>query len=195
MVTGGVSLGLGIWARRDGRRPLGRYFMVLGSVSILRGVLDLALTPNPRTPAIKFAHMPMRTLDEARERLRFGENALESLARRTRAVRLTDASLSIAGGVAVVPLFMAGKDYKFTEPLDYFIVIAAGISVLTGIINLVSRSDAERRWEAYEELRDRLEDEEELGSTTQSEDDGPRLLGAGVAPVRGGGTAGIVIGF
>jgi len=195
MVSGGVSIGLGIWARRDGLRDLARYAFLLGSVSVTRGVLDLALSPNPRTPAIKFGHMPMRTLDQARARLQFGENALEALARRTRAVRLVDASLSIVSGAAVVPIFLHGKDYKFTDPLDYFIVIAAGISVITGIINLVSRSDAERRWEAYEELRDRLEDEGELAPSARRDDEGPRLLGIGAAPVRGGGTAGIAIGF
>lgn len=193
MVSGGVSIGLGIWARQDGLRDLARYAFLMGSVSVARGVLDLALTPNPQAPAIRFGHMPMRTLDEARERLRFGENALESLARRSRAVRLTDASLSIVSGVAVVPLFLHQKEYKFTEPLDYFIVIAAGIQVITGIINLATRSDAERRWSAYEDLRDRLDDEEELGTVAQ--DEGPRLLGVGVSPTRGGATGGLVVGF
>lgn len=195
MVSGGVSIGLGIWARQDGLRDLARYAFLMGSVSVTRGIIDLALSPNPQPPAIQFGHMPMRTVDEARERLRFGENALEALARRSRAVRLIDASLSIGSGIAVVPLFLHQKDYKFTEPLDYFIVIAAGIQVITGIINLATRSDAERRWSAYQDLRDRLDDEEERGSVTLAEDDGPRLMGAGISPTRGGATAGIVVGF
>ena len=196
LVSGGVSIGLGIWARRSGFVELGRYAFVLGSVSVIRGVLDLTLTPNPRTPAIRYAHMPTRSLEEAEARLRYGESALEDLARRSRMVRVIDASLSIASGIAIVPIFLHPKDYEFTEPLDYFILVAAGISVITGIINLATRTEAERRWDAYEELRERLDAEEDSGGVVALEPpSGPRLLGAGVAPVQGGATAGVLVGF
>ena len=194
LVTGGVSIGIGIWARAEGYPELARYAIMLGVVSLIRGGLDLGLSPNPRTPAIQYAHMPMRTRAEANARLAYGETALEMLARRTRAVRLIDASLSIVSGVAVIPIFLHAKDYRFTGPLDYFIVIAAGISVITGIINLATRSDAERRWSAYEDLRDQLEAEEEGGFVVR-EDRSPRILGVGFAPVPGGATAGVGVGW
>ena len=36
------------------------------------------------------------------------------------------------------------------------VLVTAGVSVVTGIINLFTRTEAERRWSAYEDLRDRL---------------------------------------
>ena len=194
MVSGGVSIGLGIYARHIEEVEIARYAFVMGSVYLAGGIIDLALTPNPRTQAIQFSHMPMRTLEEAEARLAYGERALENLARRSRQVRVIDASLSIASGIAVAPLFLHPKDYEFTDPLDYFIIVAAGISVITGIINLATRSDAERRWDAYEELGERLDTEEAAGALAETPR-GPRILGGGVSPVQGGATAGVVVGF
>ncbi len=56
----------------------------------------------------------------------------------------------------VIPLYLAPNDFSIDSPFDYLILIGSGISLITGIIGLASRSDAEKRWTRYRELRDRL---------------------------------------
>ncbi len=56
-------------------------------------------------------------------------------------------------------------------------IIGAGISVVSGVISLISRSEAERRWSGYEELLERLEEQERAGVQ----------LRFGASPLPGGG--------
>ncbi|MCB9602649.1 MAG: hypothetical protein H6721_12500 [Sandaracinus sp.] len=178
---GGTLVGLGAWVRED-RREMGMYMMLMGSANVVRGVVGLAITPRPSRSHVAFTHMPMGTLEEVQSRLDFGERELETIARRSKTLRILDASLNMAAGIAIVPVYLAPNDFKVVDPFDYFILIGSGISVLSGLISLFTRSDAERRWEAYQDLRDRLVREE--GATAEVE--GFRVRGAGVAPLRAG---------
>lgn len=183
-IVGGATLtGIGIW-QYDESRSLGGYLLLWGSSNVIRGIVTLALNPRPARDHIAFTTMPMATMDEVMARLTFGENALETLARRSKVVRVLDASLNIAAGVAFIPMYLAPNDFKIVDPFDYFILIGSGISVLSGVISLFTRSDAERRWDAYQDLRDRLV--REGGDVATREPDGFRVRGAGVAPVRAG---------
>jgi hypothetical protein len=123
---------------------------------VARGIVDLTIMPNAQDAAIAFAHMPMTTVPEVRDRLRYGEHELESLADRTRHARVLDASISIGVGAAFVPLYLGPNDWKVNDAVDYFVLIGSAISVISGLINLLTRSEAERRWAAYRELRSRL---------------------------------------
>lgn len=155
MLTGGLSITLGAFAVE----PMNIYLYVYGGVAAARGILDLALTPNASGAAITYQHMPMTTRPEVDERLRFGENALRGLAEQALIARIVDASLNMSAGVAIVPIYLAPNDFEVSDPLDYFVMIGAGVSIISGIITLVSTSAEEQRWQAYERLRDRLEEE------------------------------------
>lgn len=163
MLAGGLAIALGIvgdvsyGSFGTGMSP---YLYVYGGSGLARGVLELALMPNASGPAITFAHMPMTTMEEVEERLHYGETELASLAERSLISRVLDGSLSIATGLAIIPLMFASSGYDpFAAANLPFAIIGfatAAISTVTGIITLASSSEAERRWSAYEELRDRL---------------------------------------
>lgn len=183
-LSGVLSIALGF----KEPHPLDTYLFLWGSANIGRGIIDLALTPSAATPAVTYAHMPSGTLDEARVRLTFGEQALERLATRTRLARILDSSINIAVGVAVVPIFLGPNDFAIEDPLDYFVLIGSGISVVSGLINLTTRSAAERRWTAYRDLRERLEH----GEDAAADPEGEGQLSFGGGPLPGGGHFSVV---
>jgi len=157
LLTGGLSITLGA-VRPNPVDEMSIYLYVYGGVAAARGVLDFALTPNAQSAAITYQHMPMTTREEVRDRLELGERALAGLAEQSLIARVLDASLNLAAGVAVVPIF-AAKNFAIGDPLDYFVLIGAGVSIVSGIITLASTSPAEQRWSAYRALRDRLREE------------------------------------
>lgn len=156
VVTGGLSIALGALLAEESLSP---FLYVFGGASMARGVVDLVFSPDPDAVALEFSHMPMRDVDEVKMRLRFGERGLRGLADDARIARILDGSLSVAAGVAVVPLVLlplSEEEDRELEALDVFVVIGAGISVLSGVVSLVSKSDAERRDQAYTKLKRRL---------------------------------------
>lgn len=157
LLTGGLSITLGA-VRPNPVDEMSIYLYVYGGIAAGRGVLELALKPNAQSAAITFQHMPMTSREEVRERLEFGERALEGLAQQSLIARVLDASLNLGAGVAVVPIF-AAKDFAIGDPLDYFVLIGAGVSIVSGIVTLASTSPAEQRWTAYRALRERLREE------------------------------------
>ncbi|MCB9591766.1 MAG: hypothetical protein H6719_03445 [Sandaracinaceae bacterium] len=191
MLTGGLAITLG--ALKDNPTDwMSIYLYVYGGASAVRGVLDLVLSPNPSGAAITYQHMPMTTQLEVRERLAYGEAQLESLAEQALIARILDASINMAAGVAVVPIYLAPNNFEIGNPLDYFILIGAGVSLVSGIITLATSSAEEQRWEAYERLRTRL-DQEHRDET--SEGDEPTAEGpvstwrVGASPSPSGGFA------
>ena len=184
ILTGGLAITLGVLFDDELISP---YLYLYGGAGVVRGVLDLSLTPDPSELAIQFAHMPMGNMGEVVARLHFGEEGLASLASDTRLVRILDASLNIGVGVAVVPLYLGPNDFAITSPFDYFVLIGAGISIISGLINLLTRSEAERRWDAYEELDSRLSAEDGGRAANQTPSgDGPERLSYGLVPLPGG---------
>jgi hypothetical protein len=169
LLTGGLSITLGA-LKEPNDDWMSIYLYVYGGTAAARGILDLVLAPNASGPAVTYQHMPMTTDEEVQARLQYGENALRSLADQSLLARVLDASLNMAAGVAVVPIYLAPNEFEISDPLDYFILIGAGVSVVSGIITLVSSSAAEQRWEAYQRLRDRLEDEHEGERSTDGDD-------------------------
>lgn len=155
LLTGGLAITLGA-LRSPNDDAFSVYLYVYGGTAALRGVLDFALTPNAQAQAITYQHMAMSTPAEVRERLEYGERALSGLAEQTLIARVLDGSLNMAAGVAVVPIFFAERDFGSLQPVDYFILIGAGVSIVSGIITLATTSPAEQRWSAYQELRERL---------------------------------------
>ena len=159
LTSGALVIGIAGWQWSEDKQ-LGGYLMLYGVANVARGVIDLALTPNASRYSIEFTHMPRTNLEEVEAALAFGERSLEQMAKRTRLARILDASLNIAVGAAVIPLYLAPNDFEIDDPFDYFVIIGSGISIISGLISLATRSDAERRWQAYQDMRDRLEREE-----------------------------------
>ena len=179
VVTGGLSVVLGA-VLPDTSAGFATYFYVFGAGNIAHGIVDIAVTPDPVEPALVFAHMPMRSVDEVKARLRYGEESLASLANRARIGRILEGSLDIATGVAFIPFYLGPRDYAFTgDVLDILMMTAALIRVVSGVATLLTRTDAERRQDAYEHLRDQLRRERRAR---------PRAdLRVGAAPLPGGG--------
>ena len=171
MATGGLSIALAFLATEDDF--LRNYLVLYGAANVLTGITELAIRPNASGPSIAFTHMPMGNEQEAQARLLFGEEALERIARRSRAARLITASIDVAVGLAIIPIFLGPNDFSVRDPFDYFVLLGSGISVVTGLINLVTRSTAEKYWAAYTELNERLS--------------APRTtVSLGITPLRGG---------
>jgi hypothetical protein len=173
IVTGGLSITLGFLVNDEFLSP---YLFVFGGAGVARGILDLLLTPNTHDPYIQFSHMPIGTTEEVYAKLAYGEQALESIARRFRIARILDASINIGVGLAILPLYLGPNDFEI-DAFGAFVIIGAGISVVSGVISLISRTEAERRWSGYEELVERLDERESAGVN----------LRFGAAPLPGGG--------
>ncbi|MEM7447243.1 MAG: hypothetical protein AAF355_03275 [Myxococcota bacterium] len=160
ILSGALSITLGVFVEDD---LLGPYLYLWGSANVARGVVDIVLTPNVSEASIKFAHMPMETAADIRSRLLFGESSLREIAKANRIARILDASLNVGVGLAVIPMYLIPNDFEVDTPFDYFVLIGSGISVISGAINLVRRSEAERRWAAYQDLRARLQQRSAAG--------------------------------
>lgn len=160
ILTGGLSITVGILLINEpaaGGLNMSPYLFTYGGASAVRGILSLVLMTNPSGPAIAFAHMPMTTMAEVRARLEYGERELAGLADRSRISRILDGSLNVAVGLAIIPIYLGPNNFEIRATFDWFVLIGAGISAISGVITLLSTTEAERRWSAYEELRDRLE--------------------------------------
>lgn len=153
MVTGALSIALGVIVDEQN---LSEYLYLYGGAGVARGVLHLLLGSNPSDIALAYAHMPMTTEAEVQARLRYGEAELESLADSERLARILDAGLNIATGAAFVPLYLGPNDFEI-DTFGAIVLVTAGVSVVTGIINLFTLSEAERRFNAYEEMKERLD--------------------------------------
>lgn len=184
IISGGAVAGLGAYLRLEGEDPLiSSYFFILGGANITRGIVELALPTGAGDDSIAFENMPQRRPEEVQSRIHFGETALASVARRNRISRMLNGSINIAAALAIVPLHLAPNGFRVDDFYDVFILVGSGISLVTGIVGLVTRSSAERRWLAYQSLDARLE------SATQA---GLRLDDLRIVPTRGGGALSLV---
>jgi len=192
-VTAGLTITLGALSE-PADDALSVYLYVYGGTMAARGVLDLVLTPNAQGASIAYQHMPMGDDDEVQARLAYGEEQLRVLAEQSLIARILDAGLNMAAGVAVVPIYLAASDLRFDQPLDYFILIGAAVSVVSGIITLASTSPAEQRWSAYQELRERLEREASEGDEPLPAEVDPSLA-FDLSPTLGGGYGRVAVSF
>ncbi len=179
IVTGGISITLGALINDQYLSP---YLYVFGGASVTRGIIDLLLTPNTQDPYVQFSHMPMGTTQEVYAKLAYGEQELEAIARRFRIARILDASINIGVGLAIVPLYLGPNNFDI-DAFGAFVIIGAGISVVSGVISLISRSEAERRWSTYQELLERLDEQESANRGVQ--------LHWGASPLPGGGAVSV----
>lgn len=192
VLAGGLSITFGVVAN-DGTpsdQDFARYLFLWGSGQIARGVISFSIPLNADDAAIELQHMPMSNPDEVRLRLHFGEEALHRVARRSRASRMLDGSINVGVGLCAIPLYLAHNNFEISGANDWFVVFASGLSVVTGVVSLILRSDAEKRWSAYEDLRDRLVKEEQQKGGSESPTAHRRVQWtAGAGPIEGGAAA------
>lgn len=158
LVGGGIQIGLGVLLLELGSpsaSDFAPYFFVLGGTSVLRTILvEFILRPDPRGTAIQYQNMPDATRSQALARMRYGERELEGLAERSLIMRVVDGGLNIASGLAVIPAYLVPRDFELNA-FEWLVLIGPAFAVVSGIITLATPSAAERRWQAYDELRRR----------------------------------------
>lgn len=155
-VTGGLFIGLGAWARNTGSVQTGNYFYVYGGMSVGRALIDFTLKPNPQRYAVAYTNMPMATTEDAMARLRYGEDSLRMLAYRYRTARLLDGGLQIAAGAISIPILVGPEGFAHADAFTYIIAITGGITIITGLVAMLTPTSAERRWKSYQRLVARL---------------------------------------
>lgn len=179
IVGGGLGIALGVLSN-DGDPFISTYFYIWGAAGIARAVIDLSLQPRTDSRALAFSHMPMRNRAEIEARLVYGETALEYVANRTRLARLLDGSINVAAGAAAIPLVLASGNFDKEDFYFYFVIIGSSLSLIGGVVTLATRSDAEKRWNAYQEMRDNLTRTRQVSW----EFGGAPLMGGGMATWR-----------
>lgn len=161
LLSSGVSIAVGVLFLTGGgatNDAFSAYLFTMGGVGVARGLLTLLVPATPSESAVAYAHpLPLTSYAEARARLRSREGELSGLATAGMVGRIIDGSLGVGVGLAMIPIFVAVGEFDETNPLNYVMLLLAGVSTVTGIITLFSTSDAERRWNGYVELRDRLQ--------------------------------------
>lgn len=161
LLSSGVSIAVGVLFATSGgasNDAFSAYLFTMGGVGVARGLLTLLVPVTPSESAVAYAHpMPLNSYAEARARLRSREGELEGLATAGMVGRVIDGSLGVGVGLAMIPIFVAVGEFDTENPLNYVMLLLAGVSTVTGVITLFSTSDAERRWNNYRELRDRLQ--------------------------------------
>ncbi len=143
------------------------FFITLGATTVVRtSVVEFILRPDPRGPALQYQHMESGTRAQRLRRLEYGERALAELADRSLIMRVVDGSLNIGAALAVVPAYLLARGSAF-QPLEAFIFIGPAIALVTGIITLASPTAAEQRWQAYQQMRRRMEQARERGEEAE----------------------------
>ena len=185
LLSSGVSIAVGVLFATSGgttNDAFSAYLFTMGGVGVARGLLTLLIPVTPAESAVSYAHpLPLNSYAEARARLRSREGELDGLATAGMIGRVIDGSLGVGVGLAMIPIFVSVGEFDTENPLNYVMLLLAGVSTVTGIITLFSTSDAERRWNGYRELRDRLQvtaagAEDERWLEDQADDDEMGLL-------------------
>lgn len=152
LIGGGLGIALGALSRETDVF-VSTYFYVWGASGVARGAIALSLASRANDRAMTLSPASTRSPDAIEASLVAGESALERAARRARRARLLDGSINLAAGAAAVPLLVTLEDAGEDEFYLYFVIIGSSLSIMGGAVTLATRSDAERRWLAYQRAR------------------------------------------
>jgi hypothetical protein len=136
--------------------------LLTGGISLGRGVNTLALSPDTEQAFMQFRSMSMATPADVEARLRFGDATLADLARRSRAARIVDGTLTMVGSAAYVPMYWGFSraeqpSYRFgDDAIDYVGLAFSAIGFASGMVTVFIKSSAERRNKAYREYKREL---------------------------------------
>lgn len=187
-VGGYVMLGLGIgsglggaatlaFGEGDDARIVG--YSLLGGGALLSGLslLPFKLKGESERIYAEFSQMPAGTPDQIHRKYFYWDRRFEELARKRRRERVIGGVSSIVVGGATGLVVVIGSERR--EP-HAFVWSALG-PVLGGVTSLLTKSDAERRYETYRRAKADI-----VGHTSTAE------VRFGVAPLPKGGMLGAV---
>jgi hypothetical protein len=152
LVVGGAFVGIAFAVDDAVFRSL---MLLTGGISLGRGVNTLTLEPDTEQAFMQFRSMSMATPADFEARLRFGDAALADLARRSRAARIVEGTLTMVGSAAYVPMYWGfaraeNPSYRFgDDAIDYVGLALSAIGFASGLVTVFLKSHAERRNEAY----------------------------------------------
>ncbi len=153
MASGALFLGIGL-AVSDLQDV--EYLYLWGGGMMALGLAELLLAPDPEEAAVALDHMPAASEEQARARLHFAEARFEEVADRSRWMRITNSLVTLGLSVAVVPMVLAPRDYESSASFPYLFVIGSALGFVQALVTLLTPSQAEKRWNAYLDLRRRL---------------------------------------
>jgi hypothetical protein len=147
LVAGGGLVALGAALPTD----FGGIGLPLGTLALFRGTMALALTDDARELPAQYAAIPALP-----DRVRFGEQRLERLARQHRRHRIADGIATLLLSAASVPLRygfarLDDASYQFgASYVDYVLVTLAALGVTEGTLTLFDETPAEAAWARYQ---------------------------------------------
>lgn len=133
----------------DETSPLQTLLWFQGGYSVLNGVVALAWVPaRERLPPV-YGAMPMRTAAQRRERLRYGEEALDAMARDSRLRRTLTGVGSAVLGVGTLAVLYRDQIFdnaSMPEPVEYnYLIIGLTlVSVAANVITVFAQTEEER---------------------------------------------------
>jgi hypothetical protein len=131
--------------------------ILIGSGTLAQGLVQLLLVPNASDDARAYGALPMFTADQVRARIRYGEQALERLAKAGRRTRIVEGTVTMCVASAYVPLLWwlarrADGNHHFGDSsLDYVGLALSVISFGSGLASALLESEAEQRHRDYQE--------------------------------------------
>lgn len=166
IVAGGASITSGfLIPSATSVASFGPIFWTNGGLLVLQGTLSLAWAPARESLSERYLAMPARTARERRERLRFGERALDEMAadgtRRRIFSGLGSATASVLGlGLSYRDQIFNGRAWNLGLA-DALIFTTVGIQALVAMFQIFSSSEDERLRDAYWQQVRLLESEEQ----------------------------------
>lgn len=169
LLMGAGIIGLGYLLQSpegSGPSPFSSLLYFQGGWALGTGVVQLAWSPARERLATQFQEMPTRTAADRRARLQFGESALDEMARDGSRRRLLSALAGVGLGLGTLGIIyrdqiFSGAPWPEPPEINYLVVGLTGISMVTNLIGVFSRSEEERLRDSYRRelqlLRDSLD--------------------------------------
>lgn len=149
-----VALGFLFSGGSDSPQPFQALMWFQGGYTVAGGLIDLVWTPARERLSEQYARMPMTTRDHRRDRVHFGEQSLDEMAREGSRRRLLGAigSFTLAAGTAVVlyrDQIFNGAPLPEPAAYNYLVLGLLGVSLIPTIVSAFSRSEEERLRDSY----------------------------------------------
>jgi hypothetical protein len=158
LAVGAGLVGLGfapIWG--DGSGPSVPQYLIWfqGGYTVAQGAVELIWAPSRERLARQYVEMPVRTAQERRARVRFGEESLEEIAADGRRRRILSAVTSVVYGLGTLGIFYRnqifnGEPLPSPEALNYLVIGSIGIQSIVSVIGAFTTSTDERMRDTYQ---------------------------------------------
>ncbi len=158
VAVGAGLLGLGfapIWG--EGSTPSVPQYLVWfqGGYTVAQGAVELIWTPSRERLGRQYMEMPVRTAQQRRARVRFGEESLDEIAADGRRRRILTAVTTVAYGLGTLGIFYRDQIFNdeplpSPEALNYLVIGSIGIQSIISVIGALSTSSDERLRDTYQ---------------------------------------------